>query len=463
MPPRPPLLLPRLLMLLLPALLCAGIHRSPLPQDQPDFTLDHTRIHLVATPWEHRLRSRSYLQGHMRRPGDHLDLVLLPGLRVDRVSDGHRPLPFEHRGEELTIWLGGVLDGGKRFRVIVDASGSFHDPERSAGPSRKPGATHAIAPHLDESGLVLPRESYWYPRPAWADPQDLELKLELPRNWRYSVRLFPSQEVRRGDRTRIHFLRSQGTVPRPIGLAAGPYDVEARRYGALEVRWLRFRRALAEHPTSEASWQRIDEVVASLERRLGPAASGRFDLVELSGGLLREGPTTFLGQGSFAWLENPTGEPNPRETLYLARELARAWFERSVRMPSWERSGLIHFLALLTIRELLGEAVFLDACRQAGRQYLDETGGAPFPGADLYPWEPQEWETPGQVPSLAAATGPAVLLLLSHLQRSGPERVDQALAHFAREYRGRRARLAELLELLDALPTRLQDPHASPR
>jgi hypothetical protein len=118
-------------------------------------------------------------------------------------------------------------------------------------------------------------------------------------------------------------------------------------------------------------------------------------------------------------------------------------------MPSWERVGLIHFVSLLVVRRILGEEDFLHLCRQAGQEYLNETGRGPFPGSKLYPWDAKDWEVHGQIPSIQDAAGPAVILLLSHLQRAGNKQVEAALKAFTERYQGRRARLAELLVLLD--------------
>jgi len=193
--------------------------------------------------------------------------------------------------------------------------------------------------------------------------------------------------------------------------------------------------------------------VDTLRARVGPPGRGAFDVVQLAGSLPRQGPSTFLGQGAFAWLQLPEARVDEGAYVRLARELARGWFERSVRMPAWERAGLIRFLALLLLRRGRGEEAFLAGCRIAAAR-ADEAGVAPRPGQRLYPHDVRAWEHPVSVPPPEPAAAQAVLLLLSHLQRQGEGAMWEGLARFARAYAGREARLADFLNEVDPLRTR---------
>lgn len=428
----------------------AAMNRSPWNQHDPWFTLDGTRIHMSLDPEAQRIRARVHLRGHFRTSSDTLALNLHPGFTVVHAETAWGPARVLREGDDLELVLPRPGRPGERFHAMLQLAGSFHDPTRGPGPGRQPTPSPGVAVHLDPvSGLTLPRESYWYPRPPWADPQELEVRIEMPDSWVATARLFPEHAVPAPGCRQVLFLRSQGVVPRPVGLAAGPYVVEVRRFQELEVRFLRYARVLAEHPDSSTpKWQAVAAIVAAFTERFGPPGRGRLDLVELAGAVPRRAPPTFLGQGSFAWIQSPAGVVEDAELFLLARELARAWWERGVRMPSFERAGLIHFAAMLAVRWLRGEEPFLALCRRAAAEY---PGGA-LPGRRLYPFEPALLEGPVAVPDPQVAAQTAVMLLMAHLQRQGEDAVVAALAAFTEAWSGRVARFAELLAELDARP-----------
>lgn len=426
----------------------ASIHPDPRPQHEAPWTLDGTRIHMRLRPQEHGVAMRVVLRGHARTGVDRLSLKLYPGLAVEDLRDAGGALAMHRHGEDLDVLLPAPLVPGERFHVILDLGGFLRDPARGAGPHRDQPPSSGFGPHLDAAaGLVLPRESFWYPRPAWADPQELALQLETPPGWVVVARMTPEHDVPAPGGRRLHRLSTQGVVPRPIGLAAGPYRVDEVRQDDLQVRVLTYPPVLAEHP--DVRGERLGalrELLPHLANRYGPPGRGNFDLVQLSGASVRREAPTFLGQGSFAWIQSPRGRVEPREVFFVARELARAWWERGVRMASWERAGLIQLAGMLAVRELVGEPEFLALCREVAHEH----GAEPRPGQRLLPLEAEELRVPARVPSRRQARVSQTMLLLGYLQRLGEPAVVEAMREFTAAYMDRRAGFSEFVDLLDA-------------
>lgn len=434
--------------LLVAAPALAALHPDPMRQHEAPWTLDGTRVHMRLRPQEHGVAMRVVLRGHARTGVDSLALKLYPGIEVQDLRDAGGTLAMHRHGEDLEVLLPGPLAPGERFHVVMDLAGFLKDPARGPGPHRDRPPAAGFGPHLDPgTGLVLPRESFWYPRPAWADPQELALQIETPPGWVVVARMTPEHEVPAPGGRRLHRLSTQGVVPRPVGLAAGPYRVDEVWQDQLQVRVLTYPPVLAEHPDVRGErLQATRDLLKHLADRYGVPGPGRFDLVQLSGASVRREAPTFLGQGSFAWVQSPRGRVEPREVFFVARELARAWWERGVRMPSWERAGMIQLAAMLAVREFAGEAEFLALCRELAHEHGDE----PRPGARLLPLEAEELRVPPRVPSRHEARVSQTMLLLGYLQRLGEPGVVAAMREFTDAYMDRRAGFAEFVDLLDA-------------
>jgi hypothetical protein len=425
-----------------------ALHPDPRRQHEAPWTLDGTRIHMRLRPQEHGVAMRVVLRGHARVPTHHLEFKLYPGLRVEDLRDAEGRLVMHRHGEDLDVQLPSALAAGERFHVIMDLAGFLHDPARGAGPHRDQPPSAGFGPHLDAgAGLVLPRESFWYPRPAWADPQEIALQIETPQDWVVVARMTPEHDVPLATGRRLHRLSTQGVVPRPVGLAAGAYRVDEVWRDELLVRVLTYPLALAEQPDVRGERLRtLRELLDHLAERYGPPGRGRFDLVQLAGASVRREAPTFLGQGSFAWVQSPRGRVEPRETFFVARELARAWWERGVQMASWERAGLIQLAGMLAVRRLHGEPEFLALCREVAHEH----GAEPRPGQRLLPLEAEELRVPPRVPTRHQARVDQTMLLLGYLQRLGEDAVATAMREFTAAYMDRRASFAEFVDLLDA-------------
>lgn len=436
------------LLLLLPALACAQELVS-FPHD-----LDASRIRLELAPERSAITARVHLRGHALEQTDSLVLALHPGLEVLQVESGFGPCDhFRPGGEDLLIRFPRVLRPGEPYRLRIDYGGALRDLRLSPGPSITPvtwaGEDRPLAgigAHLDApSGLVLPRESFWYPRPRHRDPQELALWLVLPEDWVLTARLFPEHDTPQPGRRRLRVLRSHGQVAHPLGLAAGPYEVDTRRFGEAELRWFRYPRELAEHPPHEPAWEEVTRLMEGLEALLGPPGRGRLDLVQLMGSLPREIGSTGLSQGSFLWLAGPWPTLDDRGRQFLARELARFWVERGVQLEEGARNGVQTFLALLVMRDQHGDDVFRQLCRDAAARY----GSDIHPAKHVLPRDIDAWEIRPPPPDPVDAGRNLVMALIDLYQRKGPASVTGALRRLVTEHHGGRATAQELLDLID--------------
>lgn len=415
------------------------------PAPPPWWELDGTRIALTVRGTA--FTAGAILRGHARAPADGpIELALHPGLTLTKVESSLGAASFVREGRVVRIALHPPPACGARFHLSMDWHGSLGDPARAPGPT--PGVPHApgIASHLDpDSGLVLPREDFWYPRPPGPDRQELALRVTVPRSWELTTRLFKEHEIPAPGGCKAVLLRSRGITTWPIGLAAGPFEIEARPYGPATVRLFRYAHRLAEAPPSTALWAAVDELMAEHASRLGDPVEGRYDLVELAGPLAHPSAATFLSQGSFAWVVNPTGRVDDGLYAFLGRELARFWWERTVRVANRVRGALCRFSALLAIRARRGEGAFLAGCRAEAAEHHP----ALYPGPTLLAADPRDWEAAH--PATGRAGNPAALVvLLSLLQRQGQPALEAAMRDFATRYRGRAAELVDLLDPLEA-------------
>ncbi len=425
----------------------AALHQDSRNQHQASFTLDGTKIRIELHEGEHRLTERVLLKGHARAGFNRIELKLHPAWEITCLKDAGGPLEFHRSDENLEIVFPHPFRAGERFHIVFDMEAHLFDQARGPGPHRNRAIGQGFSVHLDpKSGLVLPREAYWYPRPAWADPQEISLQISMPRTWRLMGKLYKEHDLRVASKRRLIRASTQGVIPRPLGLAAGPYEETTLHQNSLQVRLFHYPPELAEHPdVTTTRRQRVEEILAYLTQNFGAPGRGRLDFIELAGASIGKELPTFLSQGAFAWIQNPRGQIEPVETFLLARELSRGWWERKVRMSSAERGALIHFVALLTVRHIHGESEFLKLCREAGRAH----GAAPLPGPRLLAYPLGEWEYGRQVPDGEISRRQQVLLLLSYLQRLREQKVLTALSRFSEAYDGRIAHFAEFLDLLD--------------
>lgn len=451
-----------LLPLLLGSPAPAQIHQSPIPQEGAWFTLDGTELDVVLEPESHRIVERVILKGHFRDPHQEVWLGLHPGFRIHKAHSGRGPVDSIQVGDQLRLRLPFALAGGDRFRIVLDLEGQFLDPARAPSSTRSPHPAPGIGIHLDSrSGAIFPRESYWYPRPLWGDAQGIRLRLRMPEHWVETIRLRKSHTLGAGPGLRFHRFQSDGVLDRPLGLAAGPYLVDRRRIGNLSLQHFLLDGRLAEHPDpSPSRWAALEAILDTYRVCYGEMEPGSYTFVEVAGSLPRGCPSRILGQGSFAWIDNPDGEVSAQEYFFLAREMARGLWERTVPMASFERAGLVSFAALLAVRRAFGEEEFLAQVREQ----VHRRPGAHLPGNRLLPSDPAVLEASRDLPpkSLAQAERDQLLVLLGYLQRLGSVRTQKILGAFTARYRGRIARFTDLVDLFDLSWNRVRAPGGGP-
>ncbi len=437
---------PRLAVLATVAAALASGGPGPAGADPFGFDLDGTRVVLRLDPVQARISARAIVQGHARVDLEAFELRLHSGFEVVRAVAGTGPTGIVRDRDRLLVELPRVVAAGERFRVVLDYGGSLFDPVAAPGPGRGPPRS-GVGAHLGpETGLALPRECFWYPRPVHRDPQELAVRVEMPSDWMLVARGWIEHEVPAGPAgVKAVFLRSRGMAGRPMGLAAGPYLPEARRFGPAEVRWIGYRRELAEHAGSSRVWPAIDDLMRELGELLGEPGRGRLDVVELAGSLPRDLPTVGLAQGAFLWFGSPGGGVDLPGLVFLGRELSRFWLERRIEGEEGLRYGLGEFATLLAIRRIAGEEAFLARCREAALRY----GRNVFPGNEVLSPDPAELEIAAAPPDPLDSGRGLVVALLSILQRVGEERVRTGLSRFMREFRDREAWIPDLLDALE--------------
>lgn len=199
-----------------PAVARAGAEGAVLRQD----------ISVTLFPAEHRLTGESritFVAGTGR-----VALRLSPAARVDSVTVSGRKVPFSFATGVISLELPA---SHATQTVEISYRAGFNDPV-----SQRPGAgedpSYGVSAAITEKGTFLGDSAYWYPVPSRI-PAARSLKIAAPAG---TEAVSFGRRVSRG--TQGGVTRSHWEEARPVGalsLSAGPYRVEDRRLGAIEL------------------------------------------------------------------------------------------------------------------------------------------------------------------------------------------------------------------------------------
>jgi len=377
--------------LALVAFLCAGAAQAG--ESGPEVVQQHISVTLA--PESHRLSGESTIT--FARGTDRVALRLSPAASVDSVTVSGRAVPYSFSGGVLSLKLPQVGGGGAPA-LTVSYRASFNDQVlRRPGASEDP--SYGVGAAISSEGTFLGDGAYWYPVPSRV-PARRTLRIAAPAG---IEGVSFGQKVSGG--TAGSVTQSLWEEAHPVGvlsLCAGPYQVERRKLGAIEIMSYLY-----------------PENAALAPRYLDAAAK----YLKFYSGLF--GPYPFE---KFAIVENffPTGYGFPSFTLLggsvirlpfivdtsFPHEIAHSWWGNGIAVERGEGNwceGLVTYLADYYLKELRSP----EEGREYRRQLLVDFASLVSPAAD-FPL--REFQSRSDPASRAIGYGKGAMLF--HMVRS---------------------------------------------
>ncbi len=397
---------------------------------------DAYRIEVALSPAEGELQAKVSFKLRAVEPITAVELELARTLEIHSVEtmEGQK-LRFERSrlalSPKLLVDLRQPVAAGERITLVFRYGGKIRG---------------GLLDFIRNDGILLRDDARWYPAVDLAAFTQLETRIEVPAGW--EAVSSGSLISREDEGNRVTFVWRSDSVVSSRSVAAGPYQEEHSRQGAIT-----YATYLPGQRAERSAWllgraQRILEFYAA---RFAPYPHPSFSLLEAP--IESHGAVGYSAPGFSA--VSPEAVEFDGAALYspefLPHELAHQWFPNEVTLKSledgWLAEGLAQYAALLYLREtdppqakLLAERSHLGALAVDPLRPISEglklfaTDGASIAYSTLY-----------QRGLLVFTTLETVI---------GPSRVDRALREYYARYRGRAASIADFEKICEEVSHR---------
>ena len=293
-------------------------------------------------------------------------LRLAEGASVDSVTVAGRGIPFSFAAGVISLQL---HPGPDALPVTISYRASFNDPvSRHPAASEDPG--YGVTGAITREGTFLGGGAYWYPVPA-AVPARRSISISAPAG---TEAISDGKMVSRGSTGAV--TRSLWEEARPVGvlsLCAGPYRIEQRRLGGIDL-YTYF------YPENAALASRYLDAAARYltlyQELFGPYPFEKFAIVE------NFFPTGY-GFPSFTLLGGAVIRLPFIVDTSLPHEIAHAWWGNGIEVDPGEGNwseGLASYLADYLLKERRSPVEAGDYRRQLLIDYASlVTPGDDFP------------------------------------------------------------------------------------
>jgi len=384
-----------------PAVARAGAEGAVLRQD----------ISVTLFPEGHRLTGESRIT--FAAGTGRVALRLSPAARVDSVTVSGHKVPFSFAAAVLSLEL-----PASHAAQTVDVSyrASFNDPV-----SQRPGAgedpSYGVSAAITAQGTFLGDSAYWYPVPSRI-PAARSIKVAAPAG---TEAVSFGRRVSRG--TQGGVTRSHWEEARPVGalsLCAGPYRVEDRKVGAIELHSYLYpdNAALASRYLVAAA-----RYLSFYSDLFGPYPFEKFAVVE---NFFQTG----YGFPSFTLLGGAVIRLPFIVDTSFPHEIAHSWWGNGIGVDPREGNwceGLVTYLADYLLKERRSAA----EGRDYREQLLIDYASLVKPGAD-FPLK--DFESRSDPASRAIGYGKGAMVFHMVRTRIGDDAFFAALRQVAREH-----------------------------